>query len=324
MKVVFGGKLLIGSLVSEIKTPSTFIATDFPLPRKETSWNDFPPQIFYNVKRTLPYQTKYLTPSLPKPLTRTDTPNFPAWNSAVQTVIHSENTKVVLARKTTFTFDQAIDPYLIIDLLAQKNANAQVFGIILDEHRAFVGATPELLIKRRDQSLQTEALAGTKKLREEAQLLQSEKDLKEFQIVKEDLQEKLTKIAKPFDVHNKIIIKKTATLCHLHHPFDVTLKQPMSDQTLIDLLHPTPAIAGFPREGALRAISSCEPFDRGLYGGVVGMISSDSSELYVAIRSALIDHNKVHLFAGAGIVQGSSGDLEWEELENKIAQFGVS
>lgn len=323
MTVVFGDKLLHGKWVDEIQSKPTFVAMDFPLPRRETTWNKFPSKMFFQVENTSPYEKKKSTP-LPKPISRRDTPDFPTWKSSIDKVKKGGNEKVVLCRKTSFKFDRTIDPFPILDLLIETAKSAQIFGIILDKNLAFIGATPELLIKRRQRLLQTEALAGTKLLNEEDKLLASEKDKKEFSIVKNTLGKKLSSIAKPFTIDDNIFIKRTSKVCHLHYPFEVTLKKSISDLELINLLHPTPAIGGFPKESSLKTINELERFDRGLYAGTIGMISEEDSEVYVAIRSALIDGNQIHLFAGAGIMNDSVAEFEWQELENKISQFGVS
>ncbi|MGL5309601.1 MAG: chorismate-binding protein, partial [Plesiomonas shigelloides] len=91
------------------------------------------------------------------------------------------------------------------------------------------------------------------------------------------------------------------------------------DAQCLTWLHPTAAVAGLPREPARRFIHEHEPFERGWYAGSVGHISRERAEFTVAIRSALIQQNQVHLFAGAGIVPGSDPEAEWQEIERKAA-----
>ena len=83
------------------------------------------------------------------------------------------------------------------------------------------------------------------------------------------------------------------------------LKDQIYNADLLDNLQPTAAIAGLPRDKALDFISTHEPFARGWYSGAVGFLSRQRSEFCVAIRSALIMGEEIHLFAGAGIVPGS-------------------
>jgi len=83
---------------------------------------------------------------------------------------------------------------------------------------------------------------------------------------------------------------------------------------LVERLHPTPAVGGYPRDAALQAIREYETLDRGWYAGPVGWIDArGDGEFAVAIRSALLDGNTATLFAGCGIVAGSDPDREYEE-----------
>ena len=72
---------------------------------------------------------------------------------------------------------------------------------------------------------------------------------------------------------------------------------------------------------ALKLIKELEPFERGWYAAPVGWVGYDETEFAVAIRSGLIDRDRLLLFAGAGIVKGSRSVEEWAEIENKIRHF---
>ena len=108
---------------------------------------------------------------------------------------------------------------------------------------------------------------------------------------------------------------------HLITTFKGKLRKGVKDSELLEKLHPTPAVGGFPTERALRDIAKLEPFDRGWYAGPLGWIAKDSSQFVVGIRSGLTDGKRLHLFSGAGIVEGSVPEKEWEEIENKISDF---
>ena len=84
-------------------------------------------------------------------------------------------------------------------------------------------------------------------------------------------------------------------------------------------LHPTPAVGGTPREPAVARIRELEGFPRGLYAGALGWINSrGGGEFFVGLRSALIQGATARLYAGAGIVAGSSPDREYAETELKF------
>jgi isochorismate synthase len=85
-------------------------------------------------------------------------------------------------------------------------------------------------------------------------------------------------------------------------------------------LHPTPALSGFPHQAAKTLIAGLEPFDRELFGGIVGWCDAEGNgEWVVTIRCARIHENRVRLFAGAGIVPASSPAAEWRETGVKLS-----
>lgn len=84
-------------------------------------------------------------------------------------------------------------------------------------------------------------------------------------------------------------------------------------------LHPTPALCGFPTQEARQLIAELEPHDRGVFSGIVGWCDANGDgEWAIAIRCGTIKHNKVRLFAGAGIVEASVPEDEWAETAAKL------
>ena len=116
-------------------------------------------------------------------------------------------------------------------------------------------------------------------------------------------------------------VLKLEQVQHLYNKIEAVLKEDVTDTDLLTALHPTPAVGGLPREAALEKLAALEPFDRGWYAAPVGFLGRDRAEFAVAIRSALVRENRVNLYAGAGIVEGSVAENEWQELENKISGF---
>ena len=317
-KIIFGDLLWLGQVKKPDPNGLFFIAKDFPIPRKEITWDGFPSDYQVQPKKILRFrQSDY---SIPKPISRTDFPNFDEWDNNVKSITTD---KVVLARKTTFTFSKKVDPFIFINHLAKHRHNSKLFAFILNPNLAFIGLTPETLFRRYDKKLFTEALAGTRPIEKEEELLSSEKEKREFLFVKQYIASKLKPICKPFTLDEQLLIKRTPNLSHLHYPFNVELASTIPDEELIKILNPTPAMGGYPREAALRQIYELEPFDRGWYSSAIGYKTKTHSEIFVGIRSAIIEENKVHLFAGAGIVSGCSSNHEWFELEKKIGLWGL-
>ena len=90
---------------------------------------------------------------------------------------------------------------------------------------------------------------------------------------------------------------------------------------MIDHFHPTPAVGGRPWNLAKSYLKEAEPFDRGLYSAPFGIVSKDYTEFAVGIRSALYENDSLHLYGGAGIVDGSKAMDEWVETNNKMKNF---
>jgi menaquinone-specific isochorismate synthase len=118
---------------------------------------------------------------------------------------------------------------------------------------------------------------------------------------------------------NKVL--KLAFVQHLHREYQGSLKPEVSDREILETLHPTPAVAGYPRLNSIKYIYELEGFDRGWYAGPIGWIGKETSQFAVAIRSALLKGKHLTVFAGAGIVAGSDSEKEWQEIENKILNF---
>jgi menaquinone-specific isochorismate synthase len=114
-------------------------------------------------------------------------------------------------------------------------------------------------------------------------------------------------------------LRKLANVQHLHTPVRARLPETVRPLDVLARLHPTPAVGGSPREAAVARIRALEGFPRGLYAGALGWLNArGGGEFFVGLRSALVDGATAKLFAGAGIVAGSSPDVELAETELKF------
>ncbi len=268
----------------------------------------------------------HVVPELPLPQTirlkcRTDLPNRSAWNTSVHAALAQIKSgaleKVVLARETTLTFDNEIDPFRLAAALQPKTRGAALFCASVSEHKAFVGVSPERLFRRAQNTVHTEAVAGTKPLG----IVHTEKDTREFLYVQNYLQETLSPLCLSPVTFSPTRVHQTATVQHLFSEGQGTLRSP-NDELLLHALHPTPAVCGTPKQKALAYLLRTEPFARGHYAGVIGWSTEAASEWMVGIRSCVVERNVVRLYAGVGIVNGSEANAEWDELEAKIALYG--
>jgi len=271
--------------------------------------------------------------SFPQIIKRIDFPNFQKWQKNITKALHAFRAKkldkIVLARKTTLKFDGKVDPIELLWKLRLNNHRAYYFCFQPVEDAAFIGGTPEQLYYRSANHIHTEAVAGTRKrgasktedIRLEEDLLSCEKDIREHRFVVDSIRNSMKKLGTDINEQDKISILKLSRLQHLSMQFYGRLKSKIQDCDILENIHPTPAVGGVPSEKAIAEIEKIEKFDRGWYAGPVGWIGRDEAEFAVAIRSGLVFEDELHLYSGAGIVEGSSSQNEWEEVESKIAGF---
>ena len=266
-------------------------------------------------------------------LRRQDSPNREDWNrsilSALDDMAENKYEKVVLARKAILTFNDPVDPTAYLLRLRRMSEETFNFYFQTDDDHAFLGATPERLFKRKGRTIHTEAIAGTRPRgkttyddeRFAKALLSSDKEIREHAIVVDVIANVLDKHCESVEVDEKVQITRLSHVQHLCKHFVGELDQNTSDADLINDLHPTPAMGGFPTDIALEAIDKFEPFNRGWYAAPIGFVGYDHTEFVVAIRSALVEKEQVCLYSGAGIVKGSNPAEEWQEIEDKISKF---
>ena len=191
----------------------------------------------------------------------------------------------------------------------------------------FFGSSPERLIQKKEQTIITEAIAGTaprgRNMKEdnnyECGLLNSKKDKKQHQFVVKDIINKINPISNSFDIPNSPSIIKLKNVQHLKTIINANIDKKYYLVDLIKILHPTPAIAGTPTDKALNLILLNETNNRGWYSGPIGwMDNNGNGDIFVALRSAFQTNKNVYLFSGSGIVLESIPSLEWDETEMKL------
>ncbi len=234
--------------------------------------------------------------------------------------------KVVLAREVVVAGAAAHDPAALFGAMREQFPACFCFCCGTPE-AAFIGASPELLVRRSGASVSTVALAGsTRRSSDPAvddhlgeQLLRSDKDRREQGIVAERIVHALRPHAVWVEAAAEPEIVKVANIQHLATPVIAQLAEPRSAIELAGMLHPTPAVGGEPWPAAAATISDLEDMDRGWYAGPVGwMDATEDGEFCVALRSALLRDRSAHLYAGVGVVAGSDPAAELAETEVKL------
>jgi salicylate biosynthesis isochorismate synthase len=246
--------------------------------------------------------------------------------AAVERIGSGEATKIVLSREVTVTSAHAQDAGALFGTLRAAFPSCFCFCCGTPE-AAFLGASPELLIRRDGASAATVALAGsTRRSADPAvddhlgeQLRASAKNRSEHEIVVRQIERALRPHSVWVEAGGDPVLIRVSNIQHLATPIRAQLAEPLSAIELAGMLHPTPAVGGEPREAALAAIAELESLDRGWYAGPVGwMDAAEDGEFCVGLRSALLRDRVAHLFAGAGIVADSDPTAELAETELKL------
>lgn len=241
--------------------------------------------------------------------------------------------KIVLSRSLTMQAQTAIAPAPVLAALANDASVTQFLTRLparnpLAAERRMIGATPELLVSRQGRMVASHPLAGSARrhpdpAQDEAAgraLLASAKDLREHAHAAEAVLDTLSPYCRDLDAHGGVSLRATARMWHLGTRITGTLRDPDTPVTaLLADLHPTPAVCGLPREAADRAISTLEGYDRGFYAGAVGWAdASGDGAWFVTLRCAEIEGDQARLYAGAGVVAGSTPEEEEAETAAKF------
>jgi isochorismate synthase len=200
-----------------------------------------------------------------------------------------------------------------------------------------VGATPELLVEKRGNHIASHPLAGSaKRHRDNADdqrsadsLWNSDKDRREHAMVVESIMDLLNPYCSELSAPEGMALRATASMWHLGTKIVGRLKDASaSSEHFVSLLHPTPAVCGVPRAAAHSKISDLETYDRDFYAGAVGWCdSAGDGRWFVSIRCAEVEGANARLYAGAGVVPGSTPQGEVAETAAKframLDAFGI-
>lgn len=255
--------------------------------------------------------------------------------AALERIADGSLHKVVLGRCLDVTSTPPLDPAGIIDRLLLTRPGRYVFSVPLTEGDAagplLVGASPELLVRRAGAEIQCTPLAGSVPRSEDPEederrgrrLLSSDKDLAEHAFVVDAIVHALKDVCVEVSAPSTPELMRTDTVWHLATPIQARLAAGVDGPSalrLAQLLHPTPAVGGVPTEAARAAIAALEGDLRDYFAGCVGWVdASGDGEFAVTIRAAVIDGDRLRLFAGAGIVAGSDPAAEVRETGAKLA-----
>jgi menaquinone-specific isochorismate synthase len=220
--------------------------------------------------------------------------------------------KVVLAREVDVEADEPFDLLDVLDALRSTQSGCTVYAV-----DGFVGASPELLVRRTGREVLCRPMAGTGD--DPEALLASAKDAHEHRIVVDAIASVLRDVCDPVDCDGPAAVR-FANVTHLATSIRGRLRsRTVGAADLVARLHPTPAVGGWPTRAAQAMIRELEGHDRGRYAGACGWIDpAGDGEFVVALRCAQLEGAHARLYAGAGIVAGSEPGAEWAETQAKL------
>jgi isochorismate synthase len=248
--------------------------------------------------------------------------------------------KVVLSRTKQIVLPADFDIISIFDKLCETYASAFVSAVSMPHLGVvWMGASPETLVSQDSAGIfRTMALAGTqsafdldRNLIKPSEALWRQKEIEEQSFVTRYIINCLKKIrVREFEEEGpKTVI--AGNLMHLRTDIiidTVAINFSQLATVMLDLLHPTSAVCGMPKESATEFILKNEGYDRDFFSGFLGPVNIQSSEgkveshIFVNLRTMKIEKNIATLYAGCGITADSNAEKEWNETEMKTQTLG--
>ncbi len=228
--------------------------------------------------------------------------------------------KVVLSRKEIIEYPD----FNIVETfknLLKNYTNAMVYVWFHPKVGLWLGATPETLLKVQNDSFATMALAGTQQYQGSLDVVWNAKEKQEQQFVTDYIIEKLNECL--FERSRELMVSdphtiKAGSLVHLCTAISGIVSQQLSLNTLIKLLHPTPAVCGLPMKESKAFILENEGYNRELYTGFLGELNiNNTSNLFVNLRCMQVLQKQLVIYIGGGITIDSDPKKEWEETTIK-------
>ena len=244
-------------------------------------------------------------------------------------IVDGDVMQAVLSQDFSKEFTQ--DPFDLYQALRFLNPSPYMYFLNFEICQV-VGASPEILVRLQGDQITLRPIAGTRKRgsneiedEENAKdLLADPKELAEHLMLIDLGRNDVGKISKmgTVKVTEKMVIEKYSHVMHIVSNVEGSKKEDLSFIDVLKSALPAGTLSGAPKIRAMEIINELEPSSRGIYGGAIGHISWDGDiDTAIAIRTAVIKNNKIHVGAGAGIVADSIPENEWNECLQKAHVF---
>lgn len=244
---------------------------------------------------------------------------FLAFHRFITPLQQREFHKLVLSRSTRQALPDGFSPLATFVRACNNYPRMMVSLCHTPQTGTWMGSTPEILLSGHEQQWSTVALAGTMSI--EGDNLPGEwsrKNREEQAFVAEYIRRMLKRCAGKVDEKGPYTARAGA-LVHLKTDFRFCLKDSLHLGSLLEELHPTPAVCGLPKQEAYDFILQHEGHDRRYYSGIIGWIDPEGdTHLYVNLRCMQLHRRSATLYAGGGILPTSTAETEWEETNEKL------
>ncbi len=195
-----------------------------------------------------------------------------------------------------------------------------------------VGASPEILVRQEQtaegQKVIIRPLAGTRPRgatseldkATEAELLADPKERAEHVMLIDLARNDIGRIAKigSVKVTEAFVVERYSHVMHIVSNVEGLLNEGMTNMDVLKATFPAGTLTGAPKVHAMELIDQLEPVKRGIYGGACGYLSyAGDMDVAIAIRTAIIKDQTLHVQAAAGVVADSVPEMEWRETEHK-------
>ena len=240
-------------------------------------------------------------------------------------VLDGDIMQCVISQRMSIPFSsKPLDLYRALRCL---NPSPYMYVLDLDDFHV-VGSSPEILARVEDGQVSVRPIAGTRKrgvtpeedLAMEKELLADPKEIAEHLMLIDLGRNDVGRVAEigAVELTDKMVIERYSHVMHIVSNVNAKLKPDVSAMDVLRATLPAGTLSGAPKVRAMEIIDEMESVKRGVYGGAVGYLSwNGNMDTAIAIRTAVIKDNVLHIQAGAGIVADSVPRLEWKETMNK-------
>ncbi|BES73432.1 anthranilate synthase component I [Marinobacter nanhaiticus D15-8W] len=240
-------------------------------------------------------------------------------------VLDGDVMQTVISQRMSIPF--AAPPLNLYRSLRVLNPSPYMYFLDLEDFH-IVGSSPEILARVEDEQVTVRPIAGTRKRGAteaedralEAELVADPKEIAEHLMLIDLGRNDAGRVSETGTIRltEKMAVERYSHVMHIVSNVTGRLKPGTSCIDVLRATLPAGTLSGAPKIRAMEIIDELEPVKRGVYGGAVGYLSwNGNMDTAIAIRTAVIKDDTLHIQAGAGIVADSVPRLEWKETMNK-------